>query len=95
MIAPNKAWNKMLLWGRNRKMNLEIFETFSFPFLKPSFGTIRISTPVHSFSNSTMLSREQIADIFEKIALLLDLQDENPFKIRAYKTGAEVVENFW
>ncbi len=41
-----------------------------------------------------MLSREHIANIFEKIALLLDLQDENPFKIRAYKTGAEVVENF-
>ena len=41
-----------------------------------------------------MLTREQIADIFEKIALLLDLQDENPFKIRAYKTGAEVVESF-
>ncbi len=41
-----------------------------------------------------MLTREQIADIFEKIALLLDLQDENPFKIRAYKTGAEVVESY-
>ncbi len=41
-----------------------------------------------------MLTREQIADIFEKIALLLDLQDENPFKIRAYKTGAEIVESF-
>lgn len=41
-----------------------------------------------------MPTREQIADIFEKIALLLDLQDENPFKIRAYKTGAEVVESF-
>ncbi len=41
-----------------------------------------------------MPTREQIADIFQKIALLLDLQDENPFKIRAYKTGAEVVETF-
>jgi DNA polymerase (family 10) len=41
-----------------------------------------------------MPTREQIAEIFEKIALLLDLQDENPFKIRAYKTGAEVVESF-
>lgn len=40
------------------------------------------------------MTREAAADIFNRIALLLDLKGENPFKIRAYKTGAEVVEAF-
>ncbi len=40
------------------------------------------------------MNRETAADIFHRIALLLDLKGENPFKIRAYKTGAEVVESF-
>ncbi|MBX7210089.1 MAG: DNA polymerase/3'-5' exonuclease PolX [Verrucomicrobiaceae bacterium] len=34
------------------------------------------------------------ADVFEKIALLLEIKGENPFKIRAYRTGAEVVEGY-
>lgn len=34
------------------------------------------------------------ADVFEKIALLMELKGENPFKIRAYRTGAEIVESF-
>ncbi len=40
------------------------------------------------------MTREAAADIFHRIALLLDLKGENPFKIRAYKTGAEIVESF-
>ena len=40
------------------------------------------------------MTRESAAEIFSRIALLLDLKGENPFKIRAYKTGAEVVESF-
>ncbi len=40
------------------------------------------------------MTRETAADIFHRIALLLDLQGENPFKIRAYNTGAEVVESY-
>ncbi len=38
-----------------------------------------------------MMTRERMADIFEEIALLLELKGENPFKIRAYRTGAETV----
>lgn len=34
------------------------------------------------------------ASVFEHIAMLLELKGENPFKIRAYRTGAEVVESF-
>ena len=34
------------------------------------------------------------AAVFEKIALLMELKGENPFKVRAYRTGAEIVENF-
>ena len=32
-----------------------------------------------------------MADVLEKIALLLELKGENPFKVRAYRQGAEVV----
>lgn len=35
-----------------------------------------------------------MADVLRNIARLLELKGENPFKIRAYSTGAEVVENF-
>ncbi|GAA5144070.1 DNA polymerase/3'-5' exonuclease PolX [Prosthecobacter algae] len=40
------------------------------------------------------MTRETAAQILERIALLLELKGENPFKIRAYKTGAEVVESY-
>ncbi|MFM7182512.1 MAG: DNA polymerase/3'-5' exonuclease PolX [Verrucomicrobiales bacterium] len=39
------------------------------------------------------MTREAIADILEKIGLLLEMQGENPFKIRAYKHGAEIVRS--
>lgn len=40
------------------------------------------------------MTREAAAQILQRIALLLELKGENPFKIRAYKTGAEVVESY-
>lgn len=40
------------------------------------------------------MTREDAADILNRIALLLELKGENPFKIRAYKSGAEVVESY-
>lgn len=40
------------------------------------------------------MTREEAADILNRIALLLELKGENPFKIRAYKSGAEVVESY-
>nr|MDP0502424.1 DNA polymerase/3'-5' exonuclease PolX [Verrucomicrobiota bacterium JB025] len=42
----------------------------------------------------TAMSRESLANVLDEIAQLLDLKGENPFKIRAYKTGAETVRNF-
>lgn len=38
-----------------------------------------------------MMTRERIADILDEIAQLLELKGENPFKVRAYRQGAEVV----
>ncbi len=38
------------------------------------------------------VSREQVVEILERIALLLELQGENPFKIRAYRNGARALE---
>jgi DNA polymerase (family 10) len=40
------------------------------------------------------MTAEQMADVLRNIAQLLELKGENPFKIRAYNTGADVVENF-
>ncbi|MDF1861682.1 MAG: DNA polymerase/3'-5' exonuclease PolX [Verrucomicrobiales bacterium] len=40
------------------------------------------------------MTREDLADTLEEIALLLELKGENPFKIRAYRSGAETVQQF-
>lgn len=39
------------------------------------------------------VNKNEIADVLNEIALLLDLKGENPFKIRAYQTGARVLES--
>ena len=41
-----------------------------------------------------MTTRDKIVDTLEEIALLLELKGENPFKIRAYRNGAEVVQSY-
>ncbi len=40
------------------------------------------------------MTREILADTLEDIALLLELKGENPFKIRAYRSGADTVRQF-
>jgi len=40
------------------------------------------------------MTREDIAETLDRIAQLLELQGENPFKIRAYREGAETVRQF-
>jgi DNA polymerase (family 10) len=40
------------------------------------------------------MTRESLADVLDEIALLLELKNENPFKVRAYRHGAETVRNF-
>jgi DNA polymerase (family 10) len=40
------------------------------------------------------MTREDLAEILEEIAALLELKGENPFKIRAYRNGAQAVRNF-
>jgi len=39
------------------------------------------------------IGREEIAEILEEIAVLLELKGENVFKTKAYRNGAEVVMN--
>ncbi|MFI5337804.1 MAG: DNA polymerase/3'-5' exonuclease PolX [Opitutales bacterium] len=43
---------------------------------------------------STVVDKARIAQVLTEISTLLELQGENPFKIRAYQTGARVVESF-
>lgn len=38
------------------------------------------------------MTKKEIADILDEIAVLLELKEENPFKVRAYQTGARAVE---
>jgi len=40
------------------------------------------------------VTRETLVTTLEQIALLLELKGENHFKTRAYKNGAEIVQNF-
>ncbi len=40
------------------------------------------------------MTRENLAEVLEEIALLLELKNENPFKIRAYRHGADTVRGF-
>jgi DNA polymerase (family 10) len=35
-----------------------------------------------------------MADVLEEIAVLLEMKDENPFKVRAYRHGAEIIRGF-
>lgn len=38
------------------------------------------------------MTKKEIADVLDEIAILLELKDENPFKVRAYQAGARAVE---
>src|SRR5437870_3720472 len=40
------------------------------------------------------MTKEEIARVLEKIATLLELKDENPFKVRAYTNAARAIETF-
>src|SRR5947208_824437 len=40
------------------------------------------------------MTKSQIAEVLEEIATLLELKDENPFKIRAYANAARSIETF-
>lgn len=40
------------------------------------------------------VTRERLAEVLEEIALLLEIRGENPFKIRAYRQGAEIVSGY-
>ncbi len=40
------------------------------------------------------MTKEQIAGVLERIAMLLELKGENPFKIRAYTNAARAIETF-
>src|SRR5437867_3231196 len=40
------------------------------------------------------MSKEQIAEVLETIATLLELKGENPFKVRAYHNAIRALESF-
>src|SRR5580704_4749425 len=40
------------------------------------------------------MTKEEIANVLERIATLLELKNENPFKVRAYTNAARAIETF-
>ena len=38
------------------------------------------------------MNRQQIADVFAEVAMLLELRGENPFRVRAYANAARIIE---
>src|SRR5947207_14650867 len=40
------------------------------------------------------MTKEEIANVLERIATLLELKNENPFKTRAYTNAARAIETF-
>jgi DNA polymerase (family 10) len=40
-----------------------------------------------------MMTNQEIAGVFRRLADLMELGEENPFKIRAYRTAAETIED--
>src|ERR1700738_5048178 len=55
-----------------------------------SLGMTAWTLPVKSYP----MDKATIADVLEKIATLLELKGENPFKIRAYTNAARSLETF-
>jgi DNA polymerase (family 10) len=39
------------------------------------------------------MSNPEIAEIFRRLANLMELREDNPFKIRAYRTAADTIED--
>jgi DNA polymerase (family 10) len=52
------------------------------------------STAAQSALTVYVMTKEDIAGVLEKIATLLELKAENPFKIRAYTNAARAIETF-
>ena len=50
--------------------------------------------PVGFPAKNERMDKATIAEVLEKIATLLELKDENPFKIRAYTNAARSIETF-
>src|SRR3954468_10512912 len=55
--------------------------------MAPASGRARRASPVSSIHN------EDVASAFDEIANLLEIADESPFRVRAYRNAARVVRD--
>src|SRR5437762_7171091 len=64
--------------------------------LNVSLGVLRQprDDSIIALHNNKTMDKATIADVLEKIATLLELKDENPFKIRAYTNAARSLETW-
>jgi DNA polymerase (family 10) len=51
-----------------------------------------VSSPIDPPEAMAFIQNADIARVFDEIATLLELADENPFKVRAYRNAAQEVE---
>jgi DNA polymerase (family 10) len=76
-------------------MNAQCFAVAQFSTGR-SLGALRQPRDdrVIALYNNASMDKATIADVLEKIATLLELKDENPFKIRAYTNAARSLETW-
>jgi DNA polymerase (family 10) len=76
-------------------MNAQCFAVAQFSTGR-SLGALRQPRDdrVVALYNNASMDKATIADVLEKIATLLELKDENPFKIRAYTNAARSLETW-
>lgn len=58
-----------------------------------TFLCLKISDQAFNVSEMPLLSKKEIAEIFEEVALFLELNGENPIRIQAYQTVARSLLN--
>src|SRR5262245_31038427 len=56
-------------------------------------AAVRVSSTIASRRKACGLDNQAIARILREIADLLEIKNDNPFKIRAYRNGADIVAN--
>jgi DNA polymerase (family 10) len=60
---------------------------------KPPRGVFVSVTPPPVRSGTGHLHNAEIADLFDRFALLLEIEGANPFRVRAYHNAARTIEN--
>ena len=59
----------------------------------PKAKAMSKSAIFQELASRTGLAKKQVAQVFEEVADLLDIQGANPFRVRAYRTAARTIRD--